>query len=227
MTAARGDHPRPAPRVADGEASAVPAKCVACDRELQDAVVCDSCHSLNPVNGTTDYFALLGVPRRFHLDPERLRGRYLALNRHAHPDFHAQDDPAVRELALSVSSAVNDAYRTLRDPISRAEYLLTLLGGAPSAEDKSIPHGFLAEMVELQEQLHDAKAQNDRQTMQRMAAALTGRLDQGLARLEELFAGFEDRVGCEAIRRSELDRIRKQLNAISYIRRLLNVANSE
>jgi len=206
------------------DVQAVPAKCVACDHELQAPVVCDYCHSLNPISGPTDYFALLGVPRRFDLDADDLRGRYLALNRHAHPDFHTNDDPAVRDLSLTVASALNDAYRALSEPISRAEYLLTLLGGRPSAEDKSTPDGFLVEMAALQEELYDAKAESDDETRSQMAAELTARLDKRVARVAELFGGFDTQVGCEAIRQSELDRIRRELNAISYVRKLLSVA---
>ena len=128
----------------------VPAKCIACDRELNSPVVCDYCHTLNPINSPTDYFQLLGIERRFDLDADTLRQKFLALNRHAHPDFHTGDTPEVRELSLNVASAVNDAYRTLQDPISRAEYLLEVLGGPSSATDKSTPDGLVMEMMELQ-----------------------------------------------------------------------------
>ena len=143
-------------------ASALPAKCIACNRELHSAAVCDYCHTLNPISAPTDYFQLLGVDRRFDLDADELRRKYLALNRHAHPDFHTAETPEVRELSLNISSAVNDAYRTLRDPISRAEYLLEVLGGSSSASDKSTPDGFLAEMMELQEQVNEAAAGGDK-----------------------------------------------------------------
>jgi len=209
---------------ASDDARAVPAKCVACARELHTPVVCDYCHSLNPISGPTDHFTLLGVPRRFEVDQAQLRSRYLALNRHAHPDFHSNDNPAVRELSLTVAAAVNDAYRTLSDPFTRGEYLLALLGGRPSAEDKSTPDGFLAEMAEIQEKLYTARAERDQQTMRRTAAELTDRFERRIARLGEMFGGFDTQVGCEAVRQSELDRIRKELNAISYVRRLLAVA---
>ncbi len=204
--------------------AAVPAKCIACDREMHQAVVCDYCHALNPVNGPTDYFTLLGVPRRYDQDADALRRRFLALNRHAHPDFHAGESPEVIELALNVSSAVNDAYRTLSDPVRRADYLLGLLGGPAGADDRSTPEGFLMEIADLQEQIGEARADGDAATLERMAADLKARYRAMLATLGDLFARFDTQLGCETLRQDELKRIRRHLNAISYIRKLKNTA---
>ncbi len=202
--------------------AAMPTKCVACDHEMHAAVVCDYCHSLNPISSPADYFALLGVPRRYDLSADELRQKYLALNRHAHPDFHANDSPEVRDLSMTIASALNDAYRTLNDPISRAEYLLEVLGGAGSADDRSTPDGFMDVVDGLQEELFDA--QQDAAAKQHLGEAFGERLSAMVAELADVFSSFDTQVGCEAIRQSELARIRRQLNAISYIRRLLSVA---
>jgi molecular chaperone HscB len=206
---------------------AVPTKCVACDHEMNTAVVCDYCHTLNPISSPTDYFQLLGIPRSFRQDGDDLRRRYLALNRHAHPDFHTGDTTEAQQLALTVASAVNDAYRTLNDPISRAAYLVELLGGKSSADDRAVPDGFLAEMMTLREELSDAKTQGDRQAADKMAGELESRLAGMVDSLGKMFAEFESTFGCEAIRLDGLGRIRRQLNAISYIRRLIEVAKSK
>ncbi len=203
------------------ESRGVPTKCVACDREMQTVVVCDYCHSLNPVAAPTDYFRLLGVPRQFDLNADELRRRYLSLSRHTHPDFFAGDDEEGRGLSLDLASAINDAYRALRDPVARAGYLLELLGGKSSADDKSTPVGFLAEMMELQEQLGEAKADDDAETVAQLSAALNTRRDVLVADLGESFGGFDTRVGCEAMRQDELARIRRTLNAISFVKRIL------
>ena len=111
------------------EPTSLPAKCSVCNHTLNTPAVCDYCHTLSPAAEMVDYFRLLGVPRRFGLDEQELRRKYLALNRHAHPDFHTEDSPEVKDLALKISSALNNAYRTLSDPVERAEYLMELLGG--------------------------------------------------------------------------------------------------
>lgn len=204
----------------------VPTKCVACHQEMHGPAVCDYCHTLNPIHGPVDYFSLLGVPRRFRLDAENLRRRYLALNRHAHPDFHTDESPEVHDLALQVSSALNDAYRTLSDPVSRAEYLLELLGGRSSAQDRSVPDGFLNHIVLLREEIEDARASGDGETLAAMREQLGGRLDGMVRQLGELFGEFDATVACEGARLGELDRIRQHLNAISYVRRMLAQAGA-
>ena len=207
--------------VRDKASPGVPAKCIACNHELNSPVVCDYCHTLNPIHSLTDYFQVLGVDRRFDLDADQLRKKFLALNRHAHPDFHTSDTPEVRELSLRVASTVNDAYRTLSDPVSRAEYLLELLGGPSSAADKSTPDGLVAEMMDLQEQIDEAPDKT------RLAATLQARLDRMVDGLGKLFARIGADAACEAVRQSTLREIRHHLNAISYLRRLVTLSESK
>jgi molecular chaperone HscB len=220
------DHPdhaaAPAART-DASEAGVMAKCRACKHELRSAAVCDYCHTLNPAGASTDYCALLGVPRRYDLDAEELRRRYLELSRHAHPDFYTGSSDESQALALTVSSSLNDAYRTLSDPFERAEYLEELLGGPSSAADKSTPDGFLDEMMVLQEELTDARLSGDHLALETRGEKLRARLAAMMARIAELFADFEAQVGCEGIRLECLGRIRRQLNAVSYIRRLVSM----
>ena len=74
---------------------ALPAKCTHCSRPMSQPLVCDFCNSLNPIPAVMDYFTLLGVPRQFSLDETELHRRFVALNRHAHPDFHGGESPEV------------------------------------------------------------------------------------------------------------------------------------
>ena len=75
-----------------------------------------------------DYFALFGLPRHLHVDIADLEKRFYGQSRRLHPDRFAARPAAEQAEALERSSALNDAYRTLRDPIARTEYLLTLEG---------------------------------------------------------------------------------------------------
>jgi molecular chaperone HscB len=107
-----------------------------------------------------DYFEVLGVPRSWHLSLESLAARHLALSRELHPDRFAQASPRERILSLERTTAVNDAYRTLRDPIRRAEYLLRQQGIGHSDQDIARGHqsggtdpAFLAEIMEIREQM--------------------------------------------------------------------------
>ena len=107
----------------------------------------------------SDYFAVFGLPRKLQLDEEGLRRRFYELSRRHHPDFHqlaAEDEQAA---SLADSALVNRAYRALRDPLARVEYLVALEagreGGAPVKP--AVPRDLLAEMMEVQEALEEAK----------------------------------------------------------------------
>ena len=123
----------------DNTNKAVLTKCTHCKHEMSQPLLCDHCETLNPLPSFMDFFQLMGLPRRFEIDLKTLHEKYITLSRHSHPDFHAEDEPDVMALAMTVAAAVNEAYRTLSDPIRRAGYLLELLGGPASAQDKSVP----------------------------------------------------------------------------------------
>lgn len=115
---------------------------------------------LEPFDPSLDHFARLGLERGWKLDRDALERRYLERSRQVHPDRFVGADSGTRRAALEHSSAVNTAYRTLRDPVARAEYLVKL-GGVDL--DSSDPHtgaprpeqSFLIEMIERREQLED------------------------------------------------------------------------
>ena len=188
---------------------------------MSQPLLCDNCESLNPLPSFVDYFELLGMPRRYQVDASQLHESYINLSRHSHPDFHAEDKPEVLSLAMTVSAAVNEAYRTLADPFRRAAYLLELHGGPSSAGDKSVPEGFLNTMVMMQEELQDALAAGDEKAKQRLRDVLVTQRDGLLRRVENLFAQLEDASSCEATRQRELHEIRKQLNAVAFVRKML------
>ncbi len=201
----------------------LPAKCTRCEKPMSTPLVCDYCHSLFPgAAAASDYFALLGVPRRFDLDEQELHRRFLALNRHAHPDYHVGDSPEVQQLSLQVSATVNDGYRTLNDPAARGAYLLELLGGKSSAEDKSVPDGFLPTMMMMQEEIEDARNTDGEDELAKLGDVLQTQHDGLIHRIAGLFADFEPAAACEAVRQDLLDEIRKQLNAVSYVKKLLS-----
>src|SRR5262245_55543869 len=81
----------------------------------------------------TDFFSFLGLPRKLRIDMADLEQRYRAFSRQFHPDYFYNATPAERRGALEKSSYLNDAYRTLKNPIARVEYLLKLEGVAAGA----------------------------------------------------------------------------------------------
>jgi molecular chaperone HscB len=119
-----------------------------------------------------DYFEVFGLPRRVRIDLADLQARFYTLSRRHHPDFHQGASPAAQAEALEASALVNAAYRTLRDPIRRMEYLVVLEEGrspqrgdvsraessaARGTERSPVPSKLLSEMFEIQEALQEAK----------------------------------------------------------------------
>src|SRR6478735_7752999 len=103
-----------------------------------------------------DYYARLGLPRRFVVDAAALERAYLAHSRAVHPDYHAAGAAGDLAASTELSAAVNEAYNTLRDPFARADYLLGLLGGPPASQEKGVDAAFLAEVMDLRERVEDA-----------------------------------------------------------------------
>ena len=201
----------------------VPEKCTRCNKPMSTPLACDYCHALFPQAATAnDYFQMLSVPRQFDLDEKLLHDKFLALNRHAHPDFHANETPEVQQLSLQISAAVNDAYRTLTDPLQRGAYLLQLLGGKTSAEDKSVPDGFLPTMMMMQEEIEDAKSGNEPRQLDSIRVTLQNQHDGLLKRISNLFKDLEPASACQVVMEDYLGEIRKNLNAVSYVRKLLS-----
>jgi molecular chaperone HscB len=110
----------------------------------------------------TDYFETFGLARRLSIDGAALQRRFYELSRQWHPDFHQGAPAAEQAQALEASARVNAAYRALRDPIARVEYLIRLEEGRDTKEGATVkpkaPPALLAEMFEIQEALEEARA---------------------------------------------------------------------
>src|SRR3954467_610408 len=125
-----------------------------------DAPLCPQCTRILALGRHGDYFAFLGVRRRLKLDPADLEARFRALSRQFHPDYFYNATPAERRASLEQSSYLNDAYRTLRQPIARIEYLLNLEGMAPSGPAEAarqVPPALLEEVFALNEELDEIR----------------------------------------------------------------------
>ena len=138
---------------------------------MLSAHICVACGKLLPTD-STDYFALFGLPRHLTLDVPALEKQFYRLSRKLHPDLFAQAAPEIQQQSLEKSSLLNDAYRTLRDPIARTEYLLESEGirleeqstdatdaarASGKAKQQLIPPDMLEEVFELNMQLEEAR----------------------------------------------------------------------
>ena len=133
---------------------------------------CQVCGKVQPA-APVDYFSFFGLPRKLNLDVTTLERDFYALSRKLHPDLYAQSNEAEqRQWSLEKSSQLNDAYRTLKDPIARTEYLLRLQGvdldeqstqatEAARASGKTkkqvVPPDMLEEVFELNMQIEELR----------------------------------------------------------------------
>ncbi|HET6283091.1 MAG TPA: Fe-S protein assembly co-chaperone HscB [Polyangia bacterium] len=196
--------------------------CWACERATEPTsgqATCSFCGVLLPVDQAADHFSVFGLPRRHDLDTGALEARYRELTRKLHPDRFAKADPRERRASLGRSVQLNDAWRTLKDPVKRAEYLLGLLGVevAPEAGGK-VPAELLAEILELREALGEARLGGDDATVQKMAAEMRQRVAASVAAvgdgLSKSSLAPETAGGLEAVAR--------ELVALRYYRRFLD-----
>src|SRR4051812_36101242 len=126
-----------------------------------DAHFCPQCTKILPLPRHADYFSFFGLPRKLTLDAADLEQRFRALSRQFHPDFFYNATIAERRASLERSSYLNDAYRTLRSPAARIEYVLKLEGLAasgPAEASKQVPPALLEEVFALNEELDEIRA---------------------------------------------------------------------
>jgi molecular chaperone HscB len=134
---------------------------------------CIACGKVQPAS-PVDYFMFFGFPRKLDLDTAALEREFYALSRRLHPDVFAQAEEQERTWSLEQSSMLNDAYRTLKDPIKRTEYLLRLEGVELEEQSKQatekaratgelkkqvVPPDLLEEVFELNMHLEELRAQ--------------------------------------------------------------------
>ena len=149
---------------------ATPARCWSCGAEGASHF-CESCGKVQPP-APTDFFSYFGLPRKLNIDTAKLEREFYRLSRKLHPDLYARASAEEQEWSTERSSLLNDAYRTLRDPIARTEYLLKLEGmrleeqskaatdrARQTGEEKKqvVPPELLEEVFDLNMQLQELK----------------------------------------------------------------------
>jgi molecular chaperone HscB len=126
-----------------------------------DVHFCPQCAKILSLGRHGDYFAFMGLPRKLNLDAEEIERRLRTLSRQFHPDFFYNATPAERRASLERSSYLNDAYRTLKQPIARVEYLLQLEGlgpRTPQEASRQVPPALLEEVFALNEELDEIRS---------------------------------------------------------------------
>jgi len=200
-----------------------------------DAHFCPQCEKILSLGRNTDYFRFLGLPRKLGVDLSDLEQRFRNLSRQFHPDYFYNAAPAERRASLERSSYLNDAYRTLRNPIARVEYLLGLEGFAaknPEEASRQVPPALLEEVFALNEELDEireeraagAPSEQWKPRVERARAPIEQKRDDHERHLRELSARWDELIDRDAgddDRRQVLQALRDRMLERNYINNLL------
>jgi molecular chaperone HscB len=197
-----------------------------------------------------DYFEFFNLPRKLTLDVVALEKQFYTMSRRLHPDRFAAKPVAEQEAALAQASQLNDAYRTLKDPILRTQYLLKLEGVELEEQSKAateaaratgtqkkqvVPPELLEEVFELNMQLQEMRAANQmgedepelRRDLMTAKDSFDAKMVETQDELEELWSAWDAAVdaGNEAAKARARDAIVELLNKRSYLRNLVRDVN--
>ena len=210
---------------------------------------CSACGKVQPPV-PVDYFTFFALPRKLNLDTALLEREFYDLSRKLHPDLCARADAREQEWSLEQSSLLNDAYRTLKDPIKRTEYLLRLEGVELEEQSKAatekarasgqikkqvVPPDLLEEVFELNIQLEELRMQKK---MGEDDPALIEEVGKQKLELEEKYGSLSDELktywndwdrlpndATEESKKQSRDKMIDLLNRRSYIRNLVRDVN--
>jgi len=193
-----------------------------------------------------NYFEFFDLPRKLTLDVVALEKQFYTMSRRLHPDRFAAKPVAEQEAALAESSLLNDAYRTLKDPILRTQYLLKLEGVELEEQSKAatdaaratgeqkkqvVPPELLEEVFELNLQLQEMRAAKQigeeepelRRDLRTAKDAFDAKMVETQAELEGLWSAWD--AGDEAAKARVRDAMVELLNKRSYLRNLVRDVN--
>jgi len=215
---------------------AISTTCWSCGAAIAGEHFCPSCGKIQRLSRETDYFTFLGLPQKLQIDTVDLERRFHTLSWKLHPDNFVGASELERELSLERSSQLNDAYRTLADPISRVEYLLGREGMYKEGQQKQqAPPELLEEVFELNESLDELRSARQAGGDAEETARLTKSLESAErnfqdklagvdAELRKLFAAWDAAIDVQAdgvSRRKLTEQMNAALNRRSYIRNLV------
>jgi molecular chaperone HscB len=210
-----------------------PLVCWNCHERTVGTHFCSSCGKVLQVPEHSDYFAMFEMPRKLWIEMSALEQKFLQLSWKLHPDNFVNATADEREISLKRSSELNDAYRTLRDPVARVEYLLAIEGARKEGKNKQqAPPELLEEVFELNESLDELRAA-------RVSGGDTAVLKHRLETEEKNFEGklrevdgqlqatarewdkSVDDQADEGARKAVMSKLNDLLNRRSYIRNLV------
>ena len=162
-----------------------------------------------------DHFDLLGLPVAYAVDAARLERGYRDLQSQVHPDRFAAAPEAEKRVAMQWATRANEAYRTLKDPVARARYLLALKGFDTGEEtNTAMPADFLMEQMELREASATARSTRDAAALEGLRSTLAASRAEMIRMLgRALDADHNYDAGCSMVRKLRfLDKLDEEVD---------------
>ena len=170
--------------------------CWHCQSEVTGEYLCGQCVKVQPLSKELDYFACFKLPRKLNIDTQELERTYYELSRTFHPDFYSTKDESEKTISLGNSAFLNTAYRTLKDPVQRVEYLIRLEAGAVKDIRSNPPADLFEEILELQEDMETFRGLSaEKDSIER--AELREKLQRERERLEARQGEMERALGAK------------------------------
>jgi molecular chaperone HscB len=224
---------------APSTATQPPLVCWNCHERTLGTHFCSTCGKLLQLPKQVDYFELFEMPRKLWIEMGDLEKKFLELSWKLHPDKFVNAGAEEQELSLKRSSELNDAYRVLREPVARVEYLLRIEGMRKEGEHKQqAPPELLEEVFELNEsldELREAKASGGdlaslKTRLESAEKSFQVKLGEVDARLQETARQWDAAIDGDASntdRKGIMARLNELLNRRSYIRNLVTNVQKE
>jgi molecular chaperone HscB len=216
--------------------------CWSCGSALAaGAPFCDACGKVQAPAASVTYFDVFGLPRKLALDTSALERAFYKLSRKLHPDVYARASEQEQQWSLEQTSLLNDAYRTLKNPITRTEYLLKLEGveieqdrssGNGVKKELRMPPDLLEEVFELNMQLEEMRmnqkmGEDDpqlRKDLEKAKAQFEGQLADSDSQLQGLWAKWDAALD-ESSEGDVKDKMVALLDRRRYVRNLVRDVN--
>jgi molecular chaperone HscB len=174
-------------------------KCWNCEKDTGGRPFCPHCGKIAARPASATHFDTFGLPAGYDVDVPSLEKQFRDLSLQLHPDKFTQGEPRERRLSLEQTTALNEGYKTLKDPVRRAFYLLKLNGVDLDREDagaqKDMPLEFLEEVMELREALDGAMEAKDLTRAQAMAVDVAARRKLALGEATEQLRALKGAPG--------------------------------
>jgi molecular chaperone HscB len=169
-----------------------------------------------------NYFELFNIPVSLSPNQNELKQKFYELSRKYHPDFYTQETAVEQNEALEKSSLVNKAYKTFKNRDETIKYLLQQKGLLEEEEKYQLPGDFLMEMMELNEELMEAKIEENESALSHTKSSIASLQQQIYEPVKELFETYND----ERVKPAELQLLKEYYFKKKYLDRILATIQS-